>query len=82
MTLIQRLIMLLPKAWSDDIRADSEKWILTCSKCGTERSIWDIGGVRYKAYSRGKVTVTYCTTCRALRTMTVVYKKSGPVLHV
>ena len=74
MTIIQRLVMLLPKSWSDDIRAESEKWVLTCPKCGTVRSVWEIGGVRYKAYSRGKITGIFCMTCRAFRMMPMTKK--------
>lgn len=74
MSLIQRLILLLPKHWSDAIRADSEQWVLTCPTCGTVRSVWDIGGVRYKAYSRGKFTGLYCQTCRAWRMMPMTHR--------
>jgi hypothetical protein len=69
LSLVQRLVMLLPKRWSDAMRADSHNWLLTCPVCGTVRTVWDIGGVRYKGYSRGKVTGVYCTTCQAWRMM-------------
>ena len=74
MSLAQRLVMLLPKRWSDALRAESEKWLLTCPKCGTVRSVWEIGGVRYKGYSRGKITGIYCLTCRAFRMMPMTKK--------
>jgi hypothetical protein len=73
-SLIQRLVLRLPKRWSDAIQADSERWLLTCPVCGTVRSVWDIGGVRYKAYSRGKVTGVWCTTCKAFRLMPMTWK--------
>jgi hypothetical protein len=28
---------------------ESRKWIVRCPSCGTERSIWDLGGIRWKA---------------------------------
>jgi DNA-directed RNA polymerase subunit RPC12/RpoP len=29
--------------------ADSRAWKATCPSCGTKTSIWDLGGLRYKA---------------------------------
>ncbi|BCW88654.1 hypothetical protein sos41_17950 [Alphaproteobacteria bacterium SO-S41] len=29
--------------------AESRQWIATCPNCGTQTSIWDLGGLRYKA---------------------------------
>lgn len=44
MTLIQRLVVsLLPKRWSDAIRAESQSWLLRCSVCGATRSVWEMG---------------------------------------
>jgi hypothetical protein len=38
MSLIQRLLMkVLPAAWAEDMRADSQAWKLRCP-CGHERS--------------------------------------------
>ena len=31
------------------IEADSRAWIATCPNCGFGRSIWELGGIRYKA---------------------------------
>lgn len=66
--LIQRM---LPKAWAQDIERESRSWIMTCNTCGTSRSIWEAGGVRYKAASAGKVTLVYCPTCQKLRAMRI-----------
>lgn len=32
--------------------AESRAWIGVCKHCGAENSIWDIGGLRYKAACR------------------------------
>jgi hypothetical protein len=69
MSLAHRIVALLPKRWAEALRVESEKWVLTCPVCGTVRSVWDIGGVKYKGYARGKITGIYCTTCRAFRMM-------------
>jgi hypothetical protein len=50
MSFVQRLFTrLLPPKWAADMEVDSRAWILKC-KCGYERSFWDIGGIRWKAF--------------------------------
>lgn len=79
MSLIQRLVTgVLPKSWAESIKAESESWIVTCPKCGTVRSVWEIGGIRYKAVSRHKKASIYCTTCGKIRFMPMEKRrKSG-----
>jgi transposase-like protein len=31
------------------MEAESRAWIAKCPNCGSERSIWALGGIRYKA---------------------------------
>jgi RNase P subunit RPR2 len=77
-TLIQRLILkLLPKRWSTAIRAESEEWVLTCEGCGTVRSLWEMGGVRYKGTSRDKRTLIWCGQCNQIRWMKVERKRAS-----
>jgi hypothetical protein len=77
MTLIQKFITtILPKSWAADIQAESESWLLTCPNCGTVRSIWDIGGVRYKAYPKKKKALVRCTQCKETRMMPLEYNKN------
>jgi hypothetical protein len=42
------LLFCLPKAWHPSIIADSQAWKVICP-CGGMRSIWEIGGIRWKA---------------------------------
>jgi hypothetical protein len=72
--LVHQLVRKLPKAWADDIEADSRKWMVRCS-CGHEVSIWDIGGVRYKAHGNPK-TVRQCPSCGW--SVHTIYKKEEP----
>jgi hypothetical protein len=37
------------KAMFEKMRIDSEKWKFTCKSCNATSSIWEIGGIRYKA---------------------------------
>jgi uncharacterized Zn finger protein len=82
MSFIQKLVTgILPKRWAESIKAESESWLLHCPTCGSIRSIWDIGGIRYKAASHGKRTMVWCQQCGKLRMMAVeqeqIDSKSG-----
>lgn len=49
MSLIQRLFTaVLPRGWSASMEAESREWLMTCP-CGAEQSVWDAGGIRWKA---------------------------------
>lgn len=61
------LLRILPKSWAQDMEADSRKWMLKCNTCGHERSVWDAGGIRWKAISKGKVVGVICPQCRQLK---------------
>jgi hypothetical protein len=74
MSLIQRFFMaIFPKSWSDDMRAESERWIIRCLTCGKSRSVWEVGGIRWKAASVGKRTRIKCAQCGANRDAAVEY---------
>lgn len=46
-------------------KLESQKWIFEC-ECGNEFSIWDIGGIRYKAKGN-PINVTRCTKCQKVK---------------
>jgi hypothetical protein len=49
MTFVQKLFKtILPAAWAADLEAESKAWKVTCP-CGHTRSIWELGGIRWKA---------------------------------
>jgi hypothetical protein len=49
MSFVQRLSKtLLPRRLSDSMEAESRQWLVRCS-CGYAKSIWDWGGLRWKA---------------------------------
>ena len=61
----QRLILaLVPAGTARDMEAHSRAWKLVCSACGGRTSIWDAGGIRWKA-TRGSKTFTWirCSAC-------------------
>ncbi len=68
MTTIQRFFTaVLPQKWADDMRAESQAWRIRCCGCGASRSIWDAGGIRWKAASVSKRTLVRCSHCGGLR---------------
>ena len=79
MGFFQRMLgALLPKSAMDDMKAESEDWMVVCPSCGHETSIWALGGVRYGARSKGKRTLIKCQGC-GKRTWHRYYRKSqGP----
>ena len=49
MSLFQRCIAaFLPRRLVEAMEAESRAWIVRCS-CGFEQSVWELGGIRYKA---------------------------------
>ena len=49
---------------------DSRKWMVQCPKCGHEISVWDAGGIRYRA--RGTVRrLGRCSQCQKLRMLRI-----------
>jgi hypothetical protein len=60
---LQRLITrLVPKRWAESMEADSRRWMLKCSNCGFERSVWEMGGIRWKATGNSR-NYMLCTNC-------------------
>jgi hypothetical protein len=59
----QRFFMRLLRGRAADIERESREWFVVCPNCGLERTYWDLGGVRYKAWSRGKRTGLRCPSC-------------------
>ncbi len=75
MTFIQRfLTAVLPNAWAEDMRAESLTWMMRCT-CGYESSIWENGGIRWKAKGSPQ-RLWVCSQC-GQRTRHTIYRKSG-----
>lgn len=50
MSMIQKLLVaVLPAKWAQNMEAESRAWVATCPTCASERSIWELGGVRWGA---------------------------------
>ena len=62
-SLTQRIVLGFMPGRAEEIERQSREWFVTCRHCGHERTYWDIGGVRYKAGSRGKSIGLRCPSC-------------------
>jgi hypothetical protein len=64
---IQRLMTaILPRSWEASMEADSRAWMASCETCGYERSLWDMGGIRWKAVGNSR-TRHRCPACGRAR---------------
>jgi RNase P subunit RPR2 len=59
-----------------DFEAESRRWMVQCPACGYEISIWELGGIRYKAKSKGKWYLRRCKQCGKIKWHPVYYKKT------
>jgi len=74
MTAIQKFFLkVLPQKWAEDMRKESEGWKILCDTCGHSRSVWEVGGIRWKAASVGKKTRIFCKQCNTMRSAAVEY---------
>ncbi|HWB01826.1 MAG TPA: hypothetical protein VG796_02305 [Verrucomicrobiales bacterium] len=52
MSFFQRLfVRLFPRKWVENMEAHSRSWMVRCP-CGFTQSVWDMGGIRWKAAGR------------------------------
>lgn len=73
MTSIQKFLMaILPASWARSMEAESRSWVVRCT-CGYERSVWDSGGIRWKASGTPK-RYQLCMACGQLTWHTVFRK--------
>lgn len=76
MSQIQKFITtLLPRAWAAEIEATSRQWMAHCDACGHERSIWEMGGLRWKAVGSPRRLIR-CPRCGKTGAHTI-QRKSG-----
>jgi hypothetical protein len=68
MSRIQQVISrLVPTSWAASMEAESRTWMVRCGSCGFERSLWELGGIRWKRKGSGKTwTWGRCPNCGKL----------------
>ena len=52
---------IFPARWGASMEADSRLWMVQCP-CGYEQSIWEMGGIRWKATGNPR-TYRKCVHC-------------------
>lgn len=51
----------MPRKWFAAAESESRKWMIRCP-CGAERSVWDAGGIRWKAAGKTRM-LGRCLAC-------------------
>lgn len=69
------LLSILPASWAESMERDSRAWQAVCS-CGHKRSIWELGGIRWKAAGNPRRRM-HCPQCETTSWHTVV-KENAP----
>jgi hypothetical protein len=76
---VQRFFMaVLPRRWAAGMEAESRTWIMRCGGCGAAASVWERGGIRWKASGSPRVRGK-CTACGRNTTHTVTREGHGSV---
>ena len=76
MSFIQKLLKaVLPDAWAKSMEAESREWRRTYP-CGHARSVWDLGGIRWKAAGNPRQRVK----CPKMRPVDLAgdFEEAGP----
>jgi hypothetical protein len=74
MTTIQRfLTKILPRSKAEAMKAESLSWMVKCT-CGYEQSVWELGGIRWKAKGNPK-QLRLCSKC-GQRTWHTFFRKT------
>lgn len=59
------------------MEAESRSWMVRCPYCGHERSVWEMGGVRYKAAGKSR-QLRRCPQCKRLAWHIIYRQQSTP----
>jgi hypothetical protein len=62
MALRDLILKVVPSGMAASMEAESREWFVVCGSCGHARSIWDLGGLRYKAKGNPRRRMT-CPAC-------------------
>lgn len=55
---------LVPTGVAKSMEAESRDWVMDCD-CGSTTSIWEMGGIRYKANAEGLRRTGKCSACQS-----------------
>jgi hypothetical protein len=60
---------------AEEMEAESRSWMVRCNACELERSVWETGGVRWKASGR-KLRLMRCPRCDRVRWHTLLRQQA------
>lgn len=64
MTRRQKILKaILPASWAESMEKESRRWMMRCENCNAEKSVWDFGGVRWKATGNPRRKM-FCLDCK------------------
>jgi hypothetical protein len=80
--LIQRIVLLFMRKRAAEVERGSKEWILTCPHCGLERTLWDVGGVRWGHKRRGNTEGVRmrCPRCHQRGGHPLEHRSAGPAV--
>jgi hypothetical protein len=53
---------IFPARWAASMQAESRSWMMRCDDCGHAESVWDRGGIRWKAAGKPRI-LDRCPRC-------------------
>jgi hypothetical protein len=76
MSFVQRFFKaVLPDGMARQMEAESRSWFMRCEECNAERSVWDAGGIRWKASGNPRRRLA-CAGC-GRNTWQETFRKKG-----
>ena len=66
---------ILPASWAGSMEKESREWMMRCETCNFQQSVWEHGGIRWKA-AGNPTRKMICRNCRHLANHTT-YRKSA-----
>ena len=71
------ILRLMPKNWRNSAIVDSKRWQTRCTKCQSRSTVWDLGGMRWKAYGE-PLTGFRCPVCNTFTMHKITRSKPEP----
>lgn len=76
MGLVQKVLKtVMPREMAEAMEAESRLWMMRCPE-GHEISVWDAGGIRFKAKGKAIPRLFKCSGCGKLRKMEFYKRKT------
>lgn len=73
------MLFVLPlRRWKEAAVVESKEWMCRCTVCGFERSVWEAGGIRFKAFGN-KREYQSCPECKKGRWFVLHHPTRAPL---